>query len=384
MGECFIVRRGNNNTTALPPALMRGYPEDVTIVERASGTATFNVRPYAVAVDDVTPVYTYQWYVDNVAVSGATSQTFTKSDLTSAATYRVYCDVSNEAGTTRSKTALLTVKSSKPTYTYTGSHELIKDHTYSWRIKLKSSGILRFTDFGYGGGLVDVFCVGGGGAGAAYVFEEGSGTSVGYGAGGGGGYTTTVTSKTLALNTDYTIVIGDGGEPQLLGVGGDGGTTTAFGVSAAGGCGAGNGKDGAKKNCYYGGDGGSGGGAGGAGSTGDSGAGGSNGGNGSNGVNGADGSVSGIGGIGQVTTTREFGETNGTLYSGGGAGARVYYSNSQNGGSGGGGNVVDGEGDDGLANTGGGGAGSGRYLLVPDADDAGKGGSGIVVIRNHR
>ena len=63
----------------------------------------------------------------------------------------------------------------------------------------------------------------------------------------------------------------------------------------------------------------------------------------------------GKGGKGQGTTTREFGEATGTLYAGGGAG--------KNGGGGGGTNAGDGSG------------GSQAYPA---------GGSGIVVIRNHR
>lgn len=377
MGDCFIVRRGGA-TVKKPPALSPFEPADVTIIESANGSATFSVSPIALAGNDILPC-TYQWYVDNVAVSGATSETYTKTGLTSAATYNVYCDVTNEAGTTRSRIAKLVVANSKPIYTYNGSHELIKDHTYSWRIKFKSSGTLRFIDFGFGGGRVDIFCVGGGGGGSAYQYQNGSG------AGGGGGYTTTLKDVTLALNTDYEVFVGAGGAPELTSVGGDGGRSYIAGIdgaSANGGYGAGRGVNGNKPNRYYGGDGGSGGGAAGSGTDGTSGAGGSNGGNGGDGINGTDGSNQGVGGTGQGTTTREFSETSGALYSGGGAGARVYYVNSQNGGNGGGGGVRSGIGDSGDVNTGGGGGGSGANNS--NAEDAGYGGSGIVIIRNKR
>lgn len=87
-------------------------------------------------------------------------------------------------------------------------------------------------------------------------------------------------------------------------------------------------------------------------------------------------------GKGQGTTTREFGESVGTLYAGGG-GAGGNGSAQAKGGSGGGGNGAysgtNAQPTSGAANTGGGGGGM-YYGLT----NVGKGGSGIVVIRNHR
>ena len=85
-------------------------------------------------------------------------------------------------------------------------------------------------------------------------------------------------------------------------------------------------------------------------------------------------------GKGQGTTTREFGESTGTLYAGGG-GAGGNGSAQAKGGSGGGGNGAwnGNPQTSGAANTGGGGGGM-YYGLT----NVGKGGSGIVVIRNHR
>ena len=86
---------------------------------------------------------------------------------------------------------------------------------------------------------------------------------------------------------------------------------------------------------------------------------------------------SGRRGIGQGTTTREFGESTGDLYSGGGSGAeRGNTTTIIAGGSGGGG--TGGNGGAGTANTGGGGGGSTAQ------SGGGAGGSGIVIIRNHR
>ena len=334
------------------PVLNSSYPANVTQVEKSGGSATFKVQ---IATAGIPASYTYQWYVNGSAVSGATGSSYTKTGLTSAATYTVYCKVTNAAGTVQSRTATLTVQSSQPVYTYSGSHELIKEGTYNWKIKLKSGGTLRFSHLGNCTGTIDVFLVGGGG---------GGGTS-----GGGGGKTTTSTA-TIAVNTNYTIAVGGGGASGYLdATGGTGGTSTAFGKSAAGGTGGTHGTVGS-----IGGSGGSGGGGYGGGDVG--GAGGSDGGNGTR-FN-----LNSTGGSGQGTTTREFGSSSGTLYAGGGGGAGKPGGT---GGSGGGGaglhvDYYDKQGGSpGATNTGGGGGGYSWTTFR-----GGAGGSGIVVIRNKR
>ena len=192
-----------------------------------------------------------------------------------------------------------------------------------WKLRLLTSGTLTITQMYGSGGTVDAFLVGGG---ASSDGDDG----------GGGGYTKTETGIALLTGTEYPVVIG-----------GTGGTTSAFDLSASGGSG---------KN------GGSGGGAGredGYDSGGNGGSDGSNGGNTHSG---------GTGGTGQGTTTREFAEEGGTLYSGGGAGHGGTRGDGKAGAGGGGG--VSGNG---TANTGGGGGG-----------DGGIGGSGIVILRNAR
>lgn len=227
--------------------------------------------------------------------------------------------------------------------------DFIDDGGGNWRIHFLKSGTLTFTKLG-SAASIDLFLVGGGG-----------GTIAATG-GGGGGYTNTVSGIAPQASTQYQIVVGAGGEAA------DGGSTSAFSYSAAGGkCGG----------AQIGGDGGSGGG----GWTGDAESNGANGG--SDGSNGYSGSSSRYGN-GQGTTTREFGESGGLLYAGGGAGGSgwgAYYVKSTGGAGGGGdsgyGGTLDGSmttaGADGTPNTGGGGG----------ARD-GKGGSGIVSIRNHR
>lgn len=240
---------------------------------------------------------------------------------------------------------------SYPEFTYSGTYTLIDDgyaedgKTQNWRIKFLTSGVLRFIDLGSGANGIDVFCVGGGG---------GSGWS----GAGGGGYVKNART-TLAVNTDYQITVGGYGASSSRG-----GTSSAFDCSAEGGY-AGNGGKG--------GNGGSGGGGNGAG-TNAGGKGGSDGSNGGNGVGTFDTSASPFatrGGTGSGDTTREFGESTGALYAGGGGGSYA------DGGAGGGGkgakNALSITGSNGSTNTGGGGGAGGH-----------SGGSGIVVIRNAR
>lgn len=334
MGECLITRRGGEAYEL--PVLNSAYPANVTVVEAANASASFNVQ---IATPGKPAEYTYQWYLNGVKISGATNTGYTKTGLTAAGTHTLYCVVTNKAGTVTSRVATLTVKSAKPTYTYTGSHQLIDDGNYNWRIKLKTSGTLRFTDLGNGANGINVFCVGGGGGGG-----------YNYGGGGGGGYTKT-SAKTVTANTNYAVVVGAGGAGTTDNNtdGGRGGTSSAFGVSADGGVGGGS---------YHGSNyrnGGAGGSGGGGGSSGTSGAGGTNGSNGG-GASGA--AFNGSGGQGQGTTTKEFGESTGTLYASGGAG---------------------GNGSTGSANTGNGGGGTPYQSSAAHA-----GSSGIVVIRNKR
>lgn len=233
-----------------------------------------------------------------------------------------------------------------PEFTYTGDYEIVNDSDEpitvsqdNWKIRFLTSGTLKFTYLNGAEGGIDVFLVGGGG-----------GASSG---GGGGGYTTTQKNIKIEKGTVYEIVVGaGGGNSNGSTTGLSGGQSSAFGVPVSGGSGAG------AKN---GGSGGSGGGA-------------TYGGNG-----GSDGSPGGAGnqgtpGAGQGMTTREFGEADGTLYAGGGAGQKADGDGVIcMGGDGGGGNTL----QPGETNTGGGGGGASGWK--------GKGGgSGIVIIRNAR
>ena len=337
-----IFNIGSGNPYKLP-VLDSVYPVDVTQLQQADGSATFEVK---IATPGVPDEYTYQWYVDGVAIVGETSTTYTRTGLTSAVTHTVYCIVTSKAGSVQSRTAVLTVKSLKPEYTYSGASTYVDDSNGNCRIKFTTSGKLKFTNLGCFTNGIDIFAVGGG-AGSASGLTS---------AGGGGGYTTTKKAVAIEEGVEYTVTVGSGGS-----AGGNAGGTSSFDslASAAGG--------GSKTNIQSGGSGG-----GGGGKNGPGGNGGSNGSAGSDGYNGAS------KGSGQGTTTREFGLSNGTLYSGGGGGATDYdenYETPGTGGSGGGGrgSSPNRSGTAGTANTGGGGGGGSKA-----------GGSGIVIIRDKR
>ena len=239
---------------------------------------------------------------------------------------------------------------SAPKFTYTGTYEYIDDGNGNWRIKFLTSGVFTpLKDM-----VIEVFLVGAGAGGGKTLTT--TGPTPGASSGGGGGFTKTVRSVILTKDTAYEIVVGVGGAPGV-----DGGSTSAFNTTVSGG--KKGGSIAGDKKGVAGGAGGSGGGGGGTSST-TAGSGGSDGSDGSSVSNGA-------GGTGQGTTTREFGESTGYLYSGGGGGTVVSITGTRNAPGGDGGGAKGGE--SATDNTGGGGGGNGGY-----------GGSGIVVIRNHK
>lgn len=106
MGECLITRRGGE--THKLPILNPNYPEDVstTVIGEDTGSATFHVD---ISEPGNPAVYTYQWYVNGVPITGATSASYTMSDLSTTETYTVYCEVTNKKGTVTSRMATLNV-----------------------------------------------------------------------------------------------------------------------------------------------------------------------------------------------------------------------------------------------------------------------------------
>lgn len=270
-------------------------------------------------------------------------------------------------------------------FTYTGTCTVIDDsegENINWRIKFLTSGIFKVNNQS----SIDLFMVGGGSSG-----QDGNNSDNG-GTGGGSGYTKTEKGIVLSPNTDYQIIIGDGGASTNASSSpssNPGGDSSAFNFSVDGG---------GKVRCW---NGGSGGGVGSQtksnGSTIEAGAGGSD------GSDGIKNSSNWTGGTGQGTTTREFGEATGDLYAGGGGGGGGYLSGHSSsgayGGDGGGGSgawingyagarpgIYGGQAAAGETNTGSGGGGgayhtgSNSNLYIP----SGAGGSGIIVIRNKR
>ena len=255
-----------------------------------------------------------------------------------------------------------------PVFTYTGNCEIVDDSdnvisntstcgksisntqstwTGNWKIRFLTSGTLTFTTLNGASNGIDVFLVGGGAGGAAY-WDGGAIAGAG-----GGGYTKTFKGNIVSPMTSYTIVIGAGGRAgseETNVNSSDGNPSSAFGYTASGGKTAGGGGYGV--GISKGGNGGSGGGSGKPNPK----SGGSHGNYGSGGIDGSNGSGSWPG-TGQGTTTREFGEAGGNLYSSGGSCPSSAS---------------------GPDNSGNGGGGCGGLCT------ARAGGSGIVIIRNKR
>ena len=266
------------------------------------------------------------------------------------------------------RTNSLTGGKGPPVFTYTGAYTLIDDGDDHWRIKFTTSGTLNISKLN-GARKIDAFLVGGGGSGRRSANKVTAG-----GGGGGGGYYTLASAVKLSKNTNYEIVIGDGGA-NTMAVGTNGYTgedTTAFGYTAAGGEG---------------------------GATRAGGAGGATGGNGGYGT-----TTSTLKGLPGEDGSYEFNDTTSTSrYNGGGGGGAGYYYTYNGtsstvlvgaygaGGEGGGGRggkrgtsaSSTGPGTSGTANTGGGGGGTGGPSALYNMNyKPGAGGSGICIVRD--
>lgn len=337
MGEAIITRK-----------------KIITVVYSGGGTLVVSAPPNAtVTVTNGTKTYTKSADSSgSVTFEGLTTGTWTitasKSGNTNSTTIDIVVDYEG-----------IIEYDGVPIFTYTGSYQIVDDSNNviqdtdgNWKIRFLTSGKLTFSKLRTAANGIDVFCVGGG-ANGQNGSSSGTYDAVDGGDGGSGGKTTTKKGVSVVTGTEYTITVG-----------GAGGQTSAFGVSAAGGTISTGGSGGGKGGAY----------------------------NIAAGSGGSDGSDGGAGGwnypdsTGQGTTTREFGESGATLYSGGGGGGggrygATYGSRGSGGAGGGGAGGKRANGVAGTANLGGGGGGGGSDVT---GYSGGAGGSGIVVIRNAR
>ena len=301
-------------------------------IDSGSTVEVFSNSTYTTLIKTATEKSAGQFWVKGLD-NGTYYLKATKSGQTTTMAYTI-----SEYGVYRITMAYRTI----PAFTYTGSYAVVKDDnttisdisTYNeanWKIRFLTSGTLKISTLYGAANGIDVFLVGAGG----------SKPSGDYKGGAGGGYTKTYRGQSVAVNTNYSVTVG---QPT----GTDGGSSKFGSLTAANG--------GKASQSQNGGNGGSGGG-GGRSANGTAGKGGSNGGNGV--------AANGTGGTGQGTTTREFGESSGMLYAGGGGGISDDATGSN--------------GWSGSATNFGHGAHGGRM-----GSAAASGGSGIVIIRNAR
>ena len=83
------------------PVLDATYPQNVSAT--AAGTST--TLSVVISEDGRPSDYTYQWYYDGSAVSGATSSSYTRT--VAFGSHTAYCVVTNKAGSVTSRTATL-------------------------------------------------------------------------------------------------------------------------------------------------------------------------------------------------------------------------------------------------------------------------------------
>lgn len=258
-------------------------------------------------------------------------------------------------------------------YTFSGTSSFSGDVAGDWELQLKTTGNLVFQSLKT---PVDIFLVGGGAGGRTATNNQY--TSYG-GEGGSGGYTSLYSNQTLTLNTTYVATIGAGGSPGVGETNKSGGSTSlGSSYTCSGAYHIGTQDDGSNNM----------GGSGGGGGTHPDSSGLGNGGS-----DGSDGyryqnygygkGMNTINGDSTTKWVRKFREAGATLFSGGGGAGGNSERYPGSGGSGGGGDGgTNGAGTQGTANTGGGGGGGGGKIKGGYA--GAKGGSGIIIIRNHR
>lgn len=94
-----------NNNSRKVPILNTSYPQDVTL-KATDGSAEFSA---VIAKQGRPDKYTYQWYVNGIAVADATGSSYARNVSGDKGVYSVWCEVTNKAGTVRTREATLTV-----------------------------------------------------------------------------------------------------------------------------------------------------------------------------------------------------------------------------------------------------------------------------------
>ena len=95
-------KHGAGGDSKKVPILNESYPRDVA-ADAAGSDVTFSVM---IAENGKPADYTYQWYYDDIPVSDADSENYTRS--AEFGTHTVYCVVTNKAGMVTSRTATVT------------------------------------------------------------------------------------------------------------------------------------------------------------------------------------------------------------------------------------------------------------------------------------
>ena len=86
------------------PILSDKYPEDITV--KQGENAVFSA---VIDEDGIPTEYTYQWYVNDSIVSDANTAVYTRKTDSDNGAYTVYCEITNKAGTVKTRTAKLEV-----------------------------------------------------------------------------------------------------------------------------------------------------------------------------------------------------------------------------------------------------------------------------------
>lgn len=121
MGKGFLYGSSGGKAKKTP-VLSTSYPANATV--EINNSVTCEVR---IATAGYPEAYSYQWYKNGVAVSGATGDSYTFTP-TAVGSTTVYCKVTNAAGTVTSRTATITAN---PVYLYNAG-DTCDDLTGGW------------------------------------------------------------------------------------------------------------------------------------------------------------------------------------------------------------------------------------------------------------